>query len=178
MIMGDNGSKFGSKVKISERDQISLKGEALKSLLKEVMKRGKRFRFETKGFSMQPFVRNGDVLTLAPLSGRKIQIGDIVACEEPVLGKLIVHRVIRKTKKGYLVKGDNSYKADGCVQRDSIYGRVVRIERKGKTVSFSLGPGKYVIASISRDLIGRRIFCYFWHLVWLLRRGFVKKGHL
>jgi len=174
MIMGDSGSKFESKVKTIRKDEISLKGESLKSLLKEVIKRGKKFRFETKGFSMQPFIRHGDVLTLAPLSGREIHIGDIVACEEPVSGKLIVHRVIRKTKKGYLVKGDNSYKADGCVQRDSIYGRVVRAERKGKAVSFSLGPEKYVIAFISGDLIGRRIFCYLWYLIWLMRRGFVK----
>jgi len=165
-------------VKTIRKDEISLKGESLKALLQDVIKRGKKFRFETKGFSMHPFVRNGDVLTLAPLSGRKIQIGDIVACEEPVSRKLIVHRVVRKKEKGYLVKGDNSYKADGCVQRDSIYGRVVRVERKGKAVSFSLGPEKYVIASISRDLIGRRVLCYLWHLVWLMRRGFVKKGHL
>ncbi len=176
--MGDSRPKSEFNVKIKRKKGLLLKGESLKSLLKEVLRRGKKFRFETKGFSMQPFVRNGDVLTLAPLSGREIQIGDIVACEEPLSGKLIVHRVIRKRGNEYLVKGDNSYKADGCVQRDSIYGYVVRVERRGKAVSFSLGPEKYVIASVSRDLIGRRIFCYLWHLVWLLRRGFVRKGHL
>ena len=165
-------------MKTIQRDEISLKGESLKALLKDVVKRGKKFRFETKGFSMQPFIRNGDVLTLAPLSGREIRIGDIVACEEPVSGKLIVHRVVRKRGNGYLIKGDNSLKEDGCVQRDSIFGRVVRVERRGKAVSFSLGPEKYVIAAVSGDLIGRRILCYVWHLVWLLRRGFVKKGHL
>ena len=165
-------------MKTIQRDEISLKGESLKALLKDVVKRGKKFRFETKGFSMQPFIRNGDVLTLAPLSGREIRIGDIVACEEPVSGKLIVHRVVRKRGNGYLIKGDNSLKEDGCVQRDSIFGRVVRVERRGKAVSFSLGPEKYVIAAVSGDLIGRRILCYVLHQVWLMRRGFVKKGHL
>jgi len=159
---------------VRKKGEISLDGESIKALLKEVLQRGKKFRFQAKGFSMQPFIRNGDVITLAPLVDRTIQIGDVGACEEPVSGKLIVHRVVGKKGAQYLIKGDNAFKIDGLVDRKAIFGRVVKIERRGKTVSFSLGPEKKTVAMVSRDVIGRRFLFYLWKLIWLLRRGFVK----
>jgi len=157
--------------------ELSIKGDALKALLKEVMERGYSLRFQSGGFSMQPFIRNGDVLTMAPYLRKDIQAGDVVACEEPVSGRLKVHRVVGKRRNFYLIKGDNSLNTDGWIQRDSIYGRVIRIERKGKAVSFSLGSEKKLIAAVSRNIIGSWFLCYCWRLVWLVRRGFVKKDH-
>lgn len=166
------------KFTVKNGGQLSIKGEDFKALLEEVLEKGKRFRFQSGGFSMQPFIRNGDVVTLAPYLIQDIQVGDVVAYEEPVSGLLKVHRVVGERIGLYLIKGDNSLKTDGWIQRDSIYGRVIRIERKGKTVSFSLGPEKRLVAAVSRSVTGRWILYNFWQLVWLLRKGFVKKNHL
>ncbi|MBD3413771.1 MAG: hypothetical protein GF421_04970 [Candidatus Aminicenantes bacterium] len=173
-----SSSRQKPKVFRKKGNQVSLEGDSLKALLKDVLKKGKKFRFQSKGFSMNPFIRNEDVLTLAPLSEEQAEVGDVVACAHPGSGKLIVHRIVRKKGRFYVIKGDNALKSDGQIPTKSIYGRVIKIERKGKRITFSLGPEKQAVALVSRDMLGRRVLCYLWSLIWLVRRGFVKNYHL
>ena len=63
-------------------------------LLTAVLARGSLFRFQARGFSMSPFIRDGDVLTLAPAPDR-LRIGDVVAFINPCNQQLSVHRLVR-----------------------------------------------------------------------------------
>lgn len=115
-----------------------------------VIQRGAMFRFRAPGFSMYPFIRDGDILTIGLLSDNAPHAGDVVAFVSPKTKKLLVHRVVKKTGSYYFVKGDNNFDIDGAVARNEIIGRVTRIERDGKRIHSGLGRERLIIAYFSR----------------------------
>jgi hypothetical protein len=99
---------------------------------------------------MYPFIKDGDILTVCRLSDDSPHTGDVVAFVSPKIKKLLVHRVIKRKAGHYLVKGDNTFKADGFISREEILGRIAKIERDGKTIHFGLGRERLIIAYISK----------------------------
>lgn len=119
-------------------------------LLKAVLKKGKLFRFQAPGFSMYPFIKNNDIITVAPPAIRRPGTGDIVAYVHPEIEKLIVHRVIQCSDNAFLIKGDNTSIPDGLVPRENIFGTVIRVERAGRNAVAGLSYGRKAIALMSR----------------------------
>ncbi|HPN35485.1 MAG TPA: S26 family signal peptidase [bacterium] len=118
-------------------------------LMAAVLEKGLPFRFQAAGASMSPFIRNGDILTIAPFGGA-IRPGDVLAFRHPENRRLTVHRVIGCRSSGYLFKGDNGCHSDGWATRGDIIGRVARVEHKGRRMRLGLGPERLVIAALSR----------------------------
>ena len=129
---------------------LSLSGPALVDLLGAVMERGARFRFQARGFSMSPLIKDGDVVTVSPLLNRYPGLGDIVAVIHQKTGSLVVHRLVGKQGGAYLVKGDNAAERDESVAKENILGWVTQVERKGKRIFLGLGPEKFLIAVLTR----------------------------
>ncbi|MEI8356570.1 MAG: S26 family signal peptidase [Deltaproteobacteria bacterium] len=117
-----------------------------------VLEKGAQFRFLARGFSMSPFIQDGDAITIVSVKipSAKIDRGDVVAFLNPCCNKLAVHRVIHISRDGYLIKGDNSSEPDGRVSDSRILGRVVRVERRGRKVNLGLGIERIAIAFLSR----------------------------
>jgi hypothetical protein len=134
---------------ITKQDELPLAGTAFITLLRAVLDKGVSFRFRATGFSMSPFISNGDVLTVFPLSGRP-RLGDVVAFVKQGTGRLAIHRVVATSAGGCLIKGDNSSKDDGYVPIANILGRITKVERNGKNVLLGLGPERYLIAFLAR----------------------------
>jgi hypothetical protein len=106
---------------------------------------------------MSPFIRDGDVITVAPFwprgssDARTCGSGQVVAFVNPASQRLVVHRIVGRHESSFLVQGDNLPEpAITAVDRDSVLGRVVRIERGGKRVWLGLGPERFAIAFLSR----------------------------
>ena len=133
-----------------KEDGLSLSGSAFIELLKAVLDKGTSFRFRAEGFSMHPFIRNGDLVTLSPLSNIMPRIGDVVAFVFPGTDRLMVHRIIGAEGRFFLIKGDNLHGPDGLIRKTNILGRVIRVERSGKEVPFGIGPERMFIALLSR----------------------------
>lgn len=95
---------------------------------------------------MMPFIHDGDILTIAPLTSAYSRLGEVVAFVHPGNGKLIVHRVLRICGVKHLIQGDARCEADGWVQSSRILGRVVAVERSGKNIRFGLGAERVAIA--------------------------------
>jgi radical SAM protein with 4Fe4S-binding SPASM domain len=113
---------------------LGLDREVLQQLLEAVIKRGMSFRFAARGHSMHPFIRDRDVVTVAPLPERPLRQGEIVAFRQPESGNLILHR-IREVRGGrLLVQGDNLPQPDGEVGDNDVLGLVTRAEREGVRV--------------------------------------------
>ena len=129
---------------------ISLKNLAQRDLLMSVVARGVPFRFRAMGMSMWPFIRGGDILTVSPLADVPIHLGDVVAIMHPGSDRLAIHRVVTHVSDGWLVRGDNNPEADGLVTRERVIGRVIRVERDGREIHFSLGAEASVIAWLVR----------------------------
>jgi hypothetical protein len=130
--------------------ELSLPGPALLQLLQAVLGQGRAFRFQATGSSMVPFIRNGDVIQVAPISGATPRLGQVVACLPPGMRGPVVHRVIARRGSLWLTKGDNACRADGLLARPQLLGVVTRVERNGGPVPAGLGPERILIAWLSR----------------------------
>lgn len=128
-----------------------LSGPALLELMGAVLARGARFRFCALGWSMAPFVRDGDVITVSPLGKELPGVGEVVAFVRPGAGSVAVHRVVARCGTALLIKGDGVTEyTDGIIPAENLLGRVTRVEREGRDVWSGLGPERTVIAWLSR----------------------------
>jgi len=106
----------------------------------EFLRLGKSIRFQAHGNSMQPLVRDGDILLLEPVLQKKVKVGDIILCA-PQPDVVVVHRVIRRktksNKTSFLVQGDHVGRPDGWISSQKIYGRAVKIERDPNSIDIN-----------------------------------------
>jgi hypothetical protein len=150
-------------VKYDEEGTLSI--PVLIELLRAVLDKGKPFRFEATGGSMSPFVRDGDVITVSPLSDSSPRLGDVVAFIRPEDGKLVVHRVVGERDGFYLIRGDSASNCADVIPRANILGRVSRVERNGKRVYLGLGPERQLIAFLTRGELLWPLLRPVWRLV-------------
>ena len=137
--------------RISSGGELPLSGESLAGLMRAVLDKGKPFRFEARGTSMYPFIRDGDVVTVAPLAGPDPRPGDVAAFVQPGTIGVRVHRIVKVEAGRYFLKGDNALDADGALARDMILGLVVRLERGGRARPVGPTIRTAVIARLSRS---------------------------
>lgn len=129
---------------------LALSGVALSEIMGAVLKKGRPFRFRAGGWSMAPLIRDGDVITLAPLAAGAPRPGDVVAFVRPETGQLVVHRVVSRRGRVWRIRGDsNAAACDDLVPDENLLGRVTRIERQGRPVRMGLGPERRLIAWLS-----------------------------
>jgi signal peptidase I len=147
---------------MKEGGELSLWGPALVELIRGVLDRNVPVRLRAKGFSMSPFIRNGDVITLFPSAGNSIHLGDVVAFVPPGTERLVIHRVIAKNGNALLITGDNLTEADGLVPQESILARVGKVERNGKEVLLGLGPERLLIVFLARTGLLFHVFLPLW----------------
>ena len=131
--------------------ELSLRNQPIKELLIDVLHKGAAFRFKAKGFSMSPFIKDKDVITVVPIPSYKPRLGDVVVFISPDTEKLVIHRLVGKRDNSHvLIKGDNLPTHEHLVAKKRILGRVKRVERDGRTVALGLGPERALIALLSR----------------------------
>lgn len=99
---------------------------------------------------MSPFIRDGDVVTISPLSSLPVSVGRSVAFVHPQSEKLVIHRIVGKNTNYYLIKGDNVFTADGFIPQENILGAISKIERNGRKVFFGQGIERSIIAFLSK----------------------------
>ena len=136
---------------VTKAQELPLSGQALLDLMRAVLARGVPFRFCARGWSMAPFIRDGDVITIAPFRNTQPGIGEVVAFVRPEAEVLVVHRVVARHGAYSFIQGDSvADHSDGMVPPENLLGRVTRIERNGHNVWVGLGPERYMIAWLSR----------------------------
>jgi hypothetical protein len=134
-----------------KRGKLFLFSQQLEQLMRGVLDKGAAFRFQSKGFSMSPFIKDGDILTIAPMQRCTPSFGDVVVFIHPHNGRLIIHRIIGKKAGSYRTKGDNAPEEDSLISREAILGLVTSVERDGKKLFLGLGPDRFIIAFVTRN---------------------------
>ena len=134
---------------VSDGGVQPVSGEALSALLTDVLARGVPFRFAARGYSMFPFIRDGDTVTISPLGGRRVRFGEVVAFTGQTGGP-IVHRVIARRPDSYEIRGDCSGGCVDVVPAAGVLGAVTRVERRGRSVRLGLGPERALAGGLSR----------------------------
>lgn len=88
-----------------------------------------RLKFQCRGGSMAPFIRDQDHVTLRRRGSHgKLRTGDIVAAADRENHRVMIHRIVKAAPRGYLLKGDNNRYCDGWFKGDDIWAVVDEIE--------------------------------------------------
>lgn len=104
------------------------------SLRKQLIESDHSVKIVASGYSMFPFMRNGDIQIISPVPIEEIQIGDIAVFERNNVW--ISHRVIDIQKTNHeitlILRGDTCIQIDPLVTEENYIGKTVAFERNGK----------------------------------------------
>jgi signal peptidase I len=149
----------------------TIPNDQFREIMQSILEKGKRFRFRAPGFSMTPFIKDGDIITIESLKGKAVRTGDVVAFHQPPEKALSVHRIIKSQHGSYLIRGDNNPQPDGWVTVELLIGRVCRVERNQHNIRLGLGPERIIIGHLSRlDLLSSSL-----RILWPLVKPFAGK---
>ncbi len=114
----------------------------LLDLTTELLSRGTTVRFRPSGRSMYPSIREGELITVEPVVASDVTLGDIVLYRSQ--RGLIAHRVVGSSpaqssvlSPHYFLRGDASLSSDQPVEAHQILGRVVGVQRNGRSVALA-----------------------------------------
>lgn len=85
----------------------------------------------TSGFSMYPMLRNKRDMVVIAKVNRKLRKND-VPLYRLKSGKLVLHRILKITKDGYIIRGDNLFKKERNITDKNIIGVLKAFYRDGK----------------------------------------------
>lgn len=89
------------------------------------LKPGGKVKMQAMSSSMKPVINPQDKLWLIRVKLREVRVGDVVAYVSRKQKKIIVHRVVKKTRGRLEVKGDSQSESDEeRVARSNFLGKV------------------------------------------------------
>jgi hypothetical protein len=78
------------------------------------------------GPSMNPILREGDLLEVKGYGCEPIRIGDVILFKKESVSGIVVHRVIGLSNNGLVTRGDNNIEEDlGLLDSRDVIGRVI-----------------------------------------------------
>ena len=113
----------------------------LLDLTTELLSQGTTVRFRPSGRSMYPSIREGEVITVEPVRASDVKLADIVLYRSE--RGPIAHRVVEiasRDARVFRLRGDASLSCDQPVAEQQILGRVVGVERNGRSIQLAT-PG-------------------------------------
>lgn len=145
-----------------------------KSTFEEELKEKGVLVYTNVGTSMRPLIRQGkDVMIISSLDklGRNLKKMDVPLYKRES-GQYVLHRIIKVTKDGYVIRGDNTYSNEYGVTDHQIIGVLTGVIRNGKEISV--------------NSFGYKVYSYFWLytyyirkvVVWMKRKNRLSKSTL
>lgn len=127
-------------------------------LVGELLSVGNRVRFRANGKSMHPTIKDGEMVTVEPVEPSDVRQGDIILYRNHQ--SLVAHRVVAiagARGKGsalcpppsafrphslFFLRGDALPSYDNPVETSQILGKVVSVERDGRSIELNSGRAK------------------------------------
>ena len=106
------------------------------AVVAEALTTGTVVRFSAEGTSMYPTIRDGEVITIAPISTGEdaIVCGDVLLCRHDT--RMLAHRLVGVTTRGaerrFHFRGDAKAACDAPVGADAVVGKVISVCRNGR----------------------------------------------
>jgi signal peptidase I len=113
------------------------------------------------GPSMDPILREGDLLEIKGYGLEPIRIGDVILFRREWSSGFVVHRVIGRSSEGLKTRGDNNLEDDpGLLDSRNVIGRVIAAWRGQRRIRVLRGRLGTIQARITGEGIGliRAIF--------------------
>jgi signal peptidase I len=105
-------------------------------VIADALASGNRIRFRAAGTSMLPTIRDGDLITIAPVAPNEIVAGDVLLCRHG--DRLFAHRLVAVTRQGpermLELRGDCNTDADAIVSERAIVAKVIDVSRNGRVI--------------------------------------------
>lgn len=134
----------------------------------ELLRSGQSIRFRAPGRSMYPTIREGETITVQPVAPAAVKIGDIILYH--FQRGVVAHRVVSIEKKRgdallFILHADTSGAPDEPVEPSQILGKVVSVERGGRSIDLYSRRAKmlrtaYVCASRLKRWMMRSVGIY------------------
>ena len=106
----------------------------------DLLQSGQSVRFQAPGRSMTPTIREDETITIDPVSASSVRKGDIILYSNKT--GVIAHRVVRIEKEdsslqphSFILRGDASITYDKPVTPGQVLGKVVSVERGGRSIA-------------------------------------------
>ena len=132
--MGDDSAER-DRASGREVPDLAINGQGLVALATALLGAGAALRFRARGSSMEPFILDGDVLTVEPATIAAVRVGDVIL-HKLGPGAPVAHRVLKKICKAgacfALARGDAQRAHLDRVASADLLGRIVLAEREGK----------------------------------------------
>lgn len=129
-----------------------------KSTFEEELKEKGVLVYTNVGTSMRPLIRQGkDVMIISSLDklGRNLKKMDVPLYKRES-GQYVLHRIIKVTKDGYVIRGDNTYSNEYGVTDSQILGVLSGVIRNGKEISV--------------NSLGYKVYSYLWLYTYYIRK--------
>ena len=133
--------------------------EQLAPVIEETLKNGGTFEIGIRGTSMLPLLVEGRDTVVLAAAEQELKKYDIPLYRRTD-GAFVLHRVIKADAGRYTMCGDNQWVKEEGIEHSQIVGKVVSINRKGK--SFPVTDRKY------------RLYCRLWQFLLPIRKYIVK----
>lgn len=115
----------------------------------ELLREGYGVRFCAGGQSMFPTIRDGEMITVAPVAAADVKRHDVMLYhfQNRVRQGVMAHRVVRieRTAGGalqFILRGDAMAQCDAPVAESDILGRVIAVERDGRLIRLATRRAK------------------------------------
>jgi signal peptidase len=107
---------------------------------------GRKIALRVSGKSMYPLIRKGDPIHIEKCDPNTLSTGDIITFRKDDI--YVTHRMLCVVKKGdtikLITKGDNETTTDRPISPDQILGKVVALERTGRTIHFGSTSWRFI----------------------------------
>jgi hypothetical protein len=129
-------------------------------VMEHALTSGTLVRFRAEGSSMHPTIRDGELITAAPVATADVVRGDVLLCRNS--GRVLAHRVVaiaeRAGDRHFELRGDGHTSSDAVVGADEIVARIVAVRRRGRSIPLP-GAGGWLTRSarVTAAAVKRRI---------------------
>lgn len=86
----------------------------------------------TKGVSMRPMLREHRDIVIVERVNRKLRVNDVPLYRVAGRKEFVLHRILKVTKDGYIIRGDNLLYKEYDVKDEDIIGVLKAFYRDGK----------------------------------------------
>src|SRR6266567_4017380 len=100
--------------------------QAFGAIADELVAAGLSFRFQARGRSMLPTIRDEEILHVQPVDMTTIKRADIVLFKDGAGFK--AHRVVRRQGGVFLTRGDAGLQPDNAIRGSQIMGKIIAKE--------------------------------------------------
>lgn len=118
--------------------KLNLDHPEFAKLTTDILEGGNALRFAAHGVSMEPFILDGDILTIEPIKTNVLRVGDIVFYRAEG-DSLVAHRIVGKLGSSLKVRGDSSPGSEGIITLDKVLGVIASVEREGYQTNIKSG---------------------------------------